>query len=184
MKKTLNILIVLALLNITGAALFWYGYGKMLDLKTEESDLRAQLADEKQNGKKLDALRNTLASAAKDREQLERYLIDPSDENQILLIAKVENIGTTTTGVDVVTTTFDYQPAAKPPLLHGEFTLNGSWRQVHRFLRLIEEFPARLVINRYDVHLVSSTPVPGKSGQDNWGGNISVDFSGLKQPSN
>lgn len=183
MKKTLNILVVLALVNLAGAVLFWYGYSKMLDIKTEESDLRAQLVDEKQKGKKLDALRSTLASAAKDREQLGRYLVDPSDEDQIQLIAKMENIGTTT-GVGVVTTSFDYQPVAKPPLLHGEFTLDGSWKQLYRFLRLMEEFPARVVINRYDVHMVSSSLVAGKSGQDNWGGNISIDFSGLKQSSN
>lgn len=183
MKKTLNILIVLALLDLTGGGLFWYGYTKIGDIKQNETDLRAQLTEEKQKGQKLDALRSTLASAAKDREQLERYLVDPSDESQIQLISRVEHLGTSTTGVEVTTASFDPQFASKPPALHGEFTMNGTWNQLYRFLRLMEEFPARLIISRYDIHLVPSAP-DAKSAQENWAGTISVDFAGLKQIQN
>lgn len=184
MKKTLNILIVLALLDLVGGGLFWYGYTKMVDIKQSETDLRAQLAEEKQKGQKLDALRNTLASAAKDREQLERYLVDPSDENQIQLIARIEHLGTSTTGVEVTTTSFDFQSTAKPPVLHGEFSVNGSWDKLYRFLRLMEEFPGRLVINRYDIHIVPSVTPEVSGNQENWAGGISVDFAGLKQLQN
>jgi Tfp pilus assembly protein PilO len=182
MKKTLNILIVLALLDFAGAGLFWYGYTKMTEIKQEENDLRAQLAEEKQKGQKLETLRKTLASAAKDREQLERYLVDPSDESQIQMIARVERLGTSTTGVEVTTTSFDYQPAAKPPVLHGEFAVSGSWAELYRFLRLMEEFPARVVINRYDIH--TAPLADPKITKENWAGGISVDFAGLKQPQN
>ncbi len=184
MKKTLNILIVLALLNIAGAVICWYGYTKMVDIKTEESNLRSQLAEENQKGRKLDALRKTLESAGKDREQLERYLIDPSDESQIQLIARVEHLGTSTTGVEIITSNFDYQPAAKPPILHGDFAITGTWKQLYRFLRLMEEFPSRVVINRYDIRAAPLSPEVGKSSRDNWTGGISVDFAGLKLPTN
>lgn len=183
MKKTLNILIVLALLDLIGGGLFWYGYTKIGDIKQSETDIRAQLAEEKQKGQKLEALRNTLASAAKDREQLERYLVDPSDENQIQLIARVEHLGTSTTGAEVTTTSFDFQTTSKPPVLHGEFTVKGTWNRLFRFLRLMEEFPSRLVINRYDIRLVPSA-AEVKPSQEEWAGTLSLDFAGLKQIQN
>lgn len=183
MKKTLNILIVLALLDVVGIGFFWYGYTKMIDIKQQESELRSELAEEQQKGRKLDALRSTLASAVKDREQLERYLIDPSDENQIQLISRVEKLGIKTTGVEITTTSFDYLSTAKVPTLHGEFTLSGTWKELYQLLRLIEEFPARVIINRYDIHTAQRAESTTAT-QDNWAGSISIDFAGLKQPSN
>lgn len=183
MKKTLNILIVLALLDAVGAGFFWYGYTQMADIKQHESDLRSQLAEEQQKGRKLDALRSTLASAAKDREQLERYLIDPSDENQIQLIAQIEQLGLKTSGVAVTTTSFDYLAASKVPTLHGEFTMNGTWKEMYHFLRLIEEFPTRITVNRYDIHSAPRTDSTSPN-LDNWAGSISIDFAGLKQLQN
>jgi Tfp pilus assembly protein PilO len=183
MKKISNILIVLALLDAIGVGIFWYGYTKVVDIKESETNLRSQLAEEKQKGQKLDALRNTLTSAAKDRAQLERYLIDPSDENQIQLISRVEHLGTTTTGVEVTTTSFDFQSSAKPPVLHGEFAVSGTWSRLYRFLRIMEEYPSRVVINRYDIHSTPSAAAD-KSNQEIWTGGISVDFAGLKQLQN
>jgi Tfp pilus assembly protein PilO len=174
MKKSLNILIVLAVLDLALLGALWYGYTSMQDIKTEESDLRAQLAEESQKGQKLKALRDTLAAASKDKEQLERYLVDPSDENQIQLISRIERLATTT-GVTITTNSFDLVQA-KPPALHGEFAVDGSWKQIYRFLRLIEEFPTRVVISRYDIHVANQ---PGKS--DHWAGSIVIDFLSLSQ---
>jgi hypothetical protein len=46
----------------------------------------------------------------------------------------------------------------------------------------MEEFPARVVINRYDIH--TAPLADPKITKENWAGGISVDFAGLKQPQN
>jgi Tfp pilus assembly protein PilO len=178
MKKSLHILIVLALLNMVGGGLLWYGYTSIQEIKDKETDLRSQLQEENQKGQKIAALRQTLSSAAKDKEQLEHYLVDSNDENQIQLIARIERLGTTT-GAQIVTNSFDLQPL-KPPAIHGEYSVTGSWGQLYHFLRLMEEFPSRVTISRYDIRLTPANPTI-KNSQDIWSGTMSVDFASLKQ---
>lgn len=178
MKKSFHILITLTLLNMLGGGLLWYGYTSILKAKVKETDLRSQLQEENQKGQKIAALRQTLASAAKDKEQLERYLIDSNDENQIQLIARIERLGTTT-GAQVVTNSFDLQPL-KPPVIHGEYSVTGTWGQVYHFLRLMEEFPSRITISRYDIRLTPANPTI-KNSHDVWSGTMSIDFASLKQ---
>ncbi len=178
MKKSLNILIVLVLLDLFGVGLLWYGYTTIQGMKQKETDIREQLQEEGQKWQKIANLKQTLAAATKDREQLERYLIDSSDENQIKLIAQIEHLGAST-GLLVTTNTFDLQ-TTKTPLLHGDFALTGTWTQLFHFMRLIEEFPSRVVITRYDIGLTPSTSLL-KPTQDNWTGSMSIDFASLKQ---
>ncbi len=179
MKNILVILSVLIVLDLAGAAGLWFGYSRIEQAKASEQELRADLAEENQKGQRLAALRQTLAAAAKDKEQLESYLIDPSDENQIKLIAAIERLGATTTGVSVTTSSFDLTQT-KPPVLHGDYSLEGSWQGLYHFLRLIEEYPSRVVITRFDVR-ASQSPAAGSSAAiEKWVGAISIDFASLK----
>ena len=93
MKRTLNILVILLIIDLAGIGGLWYGYTSTIDIKTEESDLIDQLSQEGLKGKKLNELRQTLASVGRQRDELEKFLIDPSDENQIPLLNSFEQLG-------------------------------------------------------------------------------------------
>ena len=180
MKKVLNILIVLSCLDLVGIGAFWYGYSSLQDLKAHETDLRSQIADQDQQAQKLAALKGTLTAAIKERTDLEHFLVDPSDENQISLISEIEGLGTTT-GASLETTSFALVDGT-PPLLHGEFAVGGTWSQLYRVLRLIESYPSRVVVDRYDIHLTTISD-PGKPSVDRWDGTLGIDFAALKQVS-
>ena len=180
MNKTLNILIVLALLNMIGGGLLWYGYAHMQNMKDSESALLTELSGENLKGQKMVALRQTLASAEKERETLEKFLIDPSEENQIKLISQIEKLGTTT-GAFIDTTSFD-RTASVPPSLHGNFSIRGKWGELYHFLRLIESYPSRVFIGSYDAHIEheAQKQTLGSSDADVWVGTISIDLISLK----
>lgn len=176
MKKIIHTIIILVLIDLLGLGLFWYGYSSMSDLKKHETDIRTQLAEENQKGRKLTTLKQTLATAAKEKERLEHYLIEPSEENQILLISQIEHLSNTALGTHIETSSFDFRDG-KPPVLHGEFALSGSWQSLYHLLRLIETYPSRVAISRYDINFESQ----GSIKIDQWKGSIAVDFSGLKK---
>lgn len=184
MKRTLNILVILLIIDLAGIGGLWYGYTSTIDIKTEESDLIDQLSQEGLKGKKLNELRQTLASVGRQRDELEKFLIDPSDENQIPLLNSFEQLGASTTGLVVSVQRFDVVDSPAK-LVHADATLKGTWTQMYRFLRLIEEYPSRVMISKFDTHIdaVGSTEV-GKITQDQWGGSISFDLVGIKQLKN
>src|SRR5437879_6441881 len=106
-SRILQFMIVLIVLNIAGAAGLWYGYSAIEDNKAKEADLHTQLAEENQKGQKLNSLKETLRLAEADKESLEKYLFDPSEENQIKLLSQMEQLGSTTSGALVTTTSLD-----------------------------------------------------------------------------
>lgn len=181
MKRTLNILLILLVLDLFGIGALWYGYTSTTDIKANETELMDKLQQEGMKGKKLNELRQTLASVGKQRGELEKFLLDPSDENQIPLLNSFEQLGASTTGLAVDISRFDFVDSPAKAI-HAGATLSGSWAQLYYFLRLIEEYPSRIVIDKFDAHI--DTPAGstlGKITQDHWMGNISFAIVGLKQ---
>ena len=86
MSRILQFVVLLVVLNIVGAGILWYGYANMQDNKTKEAELRSQLAEENKKGEKMNSLKDTLRFVEKDKESLEKYLLDSSEESQIKLI--------------------------------------------------------------------------------------------------
>ena len=60
MKHILNILILLLVLDAAGVGGLWYGYSRTLDSKIKETELRDEINQEGQKGKKLLKLRQNL----------------------------------------------------------------------------------------------------------------------------
>lgn len=175
-------MIILLVLNLLGVGLLWYGYSTMQEKKAQEADLRSQIAEESQKGLKLKVLSETLASAERDREALEKYLFDPSEESQIGLISQMEHLGISTTGALVSMTSLELS-TADPKSLHGELAISGTWSQLYYLLRLIEVLPTKVVIGRFAINTTpstSGTDVPAKSGPDRWVGTLSFDFASLR----
>lgn len=171
MKSTLRIIVLLLILDIVGGALFWFGYTSMQDKKNEEIELRKQLVEEYDKGKKLIALQRSLTSVTKEHKELSEFLYDPSEEGQLAFVSKVEQLGTSTSGALVETTAFSLG-SDEPQGFRGNFSLKGTWGETFHFLRLLEEFPSNLMIMRFDVR---SSP-----GDKKWTGSVTINLNSLK----
>lgn len=171
MKRNYEILAVLAVVVIALGGLLWWGYTLMHDKKTEEVTLRNELLEESQKGNKMKTQKRTLALVANDYKELVTFLYEPSEESQIKFISEIEQLGTTTTGALVETKSLNLVTTGTSPSFHGEFSVSGTWSQVHHVLRLIEEFPSRIIIERFDVQ---------KTGGDAWSGAFSLDLTSLR----
>lgn len=184
MNRSIKILALLVLLDIVGVGILWYGYTYVSKQKLAETELLDQLRDEKVKNQKLAAISKTLSSVEMQRHELDQFLIESSDENQIQLITALEKLGATTTGAIVDTSRFE-PSAGAVPMLHGDLSITGSWSQVYHFLRLMEEYPSRLIIGRFEVHRDESQTVSqGKPVGEKWAGAISIDFASLKPEQN
>lgn len=175
MSRILKIFIIFLLIDMLGAGLMWYGYTTMQDKKTEESQLRKELAEEVAKGQKTIALRRSLDQAESDRKALEQYLFDPSDESLIKFISQMEHLGLATTGATVETRSLDRSGAN----VHGEFGVTGTWSQVHHFLRLVEELPTRVIISRFELKRTDASGGAGKESIERWNGSLSIDITSL-----
>lgn len=175
MSRITQIIIVFLLLDVLGAGLLWYGYTGMQGKKTEESQLHKELDDENKKGQKIIALRNSLDLAEPDRKTLKQYLFDSSDENLIKFISQMEQLGVMTTGAVVETRSLDRNGT----VVHGEFGLTGSWSQLFHMLRLVEEIPTHVVINRFDLRRMDIS-VQGKENAESWSGSLSLDITSLR----
>lgn len=164
-------MIILLVLNLLAVVGIWYGYTLIQDKKNAEVALRIKIAEESQKGYKNIALTRTLAAVKDDRAALRNFLYDSSEEGQIRFLTEIEQLGTTTTG-SLVETKSIVLTKDEPISLRGDFSYRGSWPSAYHLLRLLEEFPSRLVINKFDVRYSSSEKV--------WSGNIQVDLNSLR----
>lgn len=175
MKHLTQLLLVLAVVNALGGAGLWYGFTIMKEKKDSEIQLRADIAEEGQKWKKLAVLRRTLVLAEKDRTTFSKYFSDSSEESQIKFINDVEQLGGVT-GVAVKTEAFDFS-RQEPKSFHGTFSLTGSWEQLYHMLRLMEEYPGRMVINRFDAKENAPT---AEYKNPYWVGALSVELMSIK----
>ncbi len=175
MKKTLNIVIVLIALDIAVVGLLYWGNMIMVDKKGEETAVLQSSKEETERAAKLTDLRRTLQAAEKQRETFAKHLFDPTEENQIRFLSEMEQLGTSTSKALLETQTISL--SSSPRALHGEFTIKGTWEQVFHTLRLIEEYPERIVISRFSV---SRTSAGTATTPEVWSANIVLDMINLK----
>lgn len=169
MTRSYTLIIVLLVLNLIGGFGLWYGYTSILDKKTEESNVRAELSDETEQSSKLKTLQRTFTLASAEEEKLLRYMFEITDEGKISFISRMEQLGASTTGATLETKSLNFINT-EPKSFHGEFSLRGRWVDLYHVLRLTEEFPAKIVIKRFDAR--------GEAGE-NWDGTLSLDVTGL-----
>lgn len=170
MKPIQSILFLILALNLLGGSSLWFGYTIMRGAKIEEADLRKQLITENQTSDQLAGLRRVLTSTKEDRNELSQFLYTTSDEDQIKFISSIEKMGTSTSGAIVDTTLLELSKT-KSPVLRGEFTISGTWRQLFHLLRLVEEAPSRIVVNRFEAR---------NGTNDTWSGVIKIELISLR----
>ena len=184
MKRTLHMFLLLLAVDLIGSGMLWFGYIQLTDMKKKETEFVSQLHEEGLKGLKLQELRKTLVGVGKQREELDKYLIDPREENQITLIATLEGLGASTTGAKIETSSFALVDGS-PKSIHGEFSFSGTWEQLFHVLRLFEEYPSATAISRFDEnHTGEQSLAPGKPPIDKWTGNIGFDLVSLKRIQN
>ena len=175
MKRLFNIIIILSILGVLGIGGLWFGYSAILAKQNEETVLRRNVASEKQKAKAFAAARRTAIQAEKEVGELRKYFYDAGEESQIDFVSQVEALGALTSGARIVTKSLDLT-AGETPSFHGEFSVKGSWEEMYYFLRLIETFPAHIIINRF---AVGSTERESASVAV-WTGGVSIDLVSLK----
>ncbi len=171
MKRNYQILAVLFLLVLALGGLLGWSYTIMQEKKTAEIALRTELLEESQKGNKMKAQKRTLALISDNHKELSAFLYEPSEESQIKFLSEIEQLGTTTTGALVETKSLSLTEGESTSF-YGEFSISGTWGQVYHVLRLIEEFPSRIVIERFDVKMGSSV--------NEWSGTFSLHLTSLK----
>lgn len=175
MRRTINIIVIVLVVDILCGGALWYGFTTMQEKKTEETQLRKDLLVESQKGEKQSALQHSLELAEGDRKELEKYLFNLSEENQIRFISQMEELGTST-GAVVETRSLDISGSK----VHGEFALKGTWSQLNHVLRLIEQLPTRVVISQFSIQRVGPADSKVREGSEAWSGSISIDITSLR----
>lgn len=176
MKRLLSIIVLFFFLNILGLGVLWFEYSTIMAKQSEELDLRKQIASEKQKGTDFTTTAKIVTQAQKESGALSKYFYNPGEESQINFIAQMENLGTST-GVMVETRSLDLTGGVNPSL-HGEFTIKGTWKAVYRYLRLMETFPAHLIVGRFTISAIDKK----NSGAGQWSGGLTVDLVSLNHP--
>ncbi len=175
MKRLLNILIILLVLDMLGLGALWFGYSTIAAKKDDEVKLEKEIVDETQKTLQLATLRRTLNQAERESTALTKYFYDSGEESQINFVAQMEALGKTTSGALVKTSSFDFGGGTAPNF-HGEFAVTGTWKAVYYYLRLLETFPARLIIRRFNV--VSSGEKDPQTAT--WQGGASINLVSIK----
>ncbi len=168
MKSLHTIFFTLLAIDLIGIGALWYGSIALQEEKQNEVVLRQELLGEELENDKAVALKRVLTSTEADRRALSQFIFQPSDEDQIKFITLIEHLGTSTTGAVVETISLN---SSKPGVFSGDFSLKGTWPQIFHVIRLIEEFPARIVITKIDVK-------EEQNGQ--WAGVIKIDLLSLR----
>ncbi|OGZ04906.1 MAG: hypothetical protein A3C93_03865 [Candidatus Lloydbacteria bacterium RIFCSPHIGHO2_02_FULL_54_17] len=174
MKRTLNIFIALLVVDLLVGGAFWFGYSAINAKKDKETELRKELADEVKKVAQQAALRRALKQAEKERGALEKYFYDPGEESQIDFVSQIEGLGTPVSGVIVETGSLSLTTGGAPSF-YGEISFKGKWEETYHFLRLLETFPARLIIRRF-----TAQSLGGSDTVALWSGSASVDLTSLK----
>ena len=167
MKSLRTVLIALFVLDLFGVAGLWYGSIALQGEKQREISLRQDVLVQEEEGKKMLGLKRVLQSTAQERNSLSKFLFRSTDEDQIKFISSIERLGTSTSGAIVETSNLD---SSKSGVLSGDFSVKGSWPQLFHVLRLVEEYPARIVVTRMEA----------KQTDETWIGSLKIDLLSIK----
>lgn len=175
MKRLIRIFIILSVLDLLGLGALWFEYSTILAKQGEEEGLRKEIVDEKQKGTEFTVTQKIVTQAERESGALDKYFYDPREESQINFVAQMEALAAPA-GVLIETRSLDLSGGTTPGF-HGEFAVKGTWRDLYYLLRLVETFPAHVVINRF-----SAAAEKKDIGTAVWSGGLSIDLVSLKTP--
>jgi Tfp pilus assembly protein PilO len=173
MQRIISILIIVSIADLTLLGGLWYGFTSMQGMKSAQEKLRSQIALESQKSERLAAQGRMLTSAENARARMSRFFYEQDEVSQIRFVSEIENLGRVVPGLLLETKSFDFVVSAKNvfPSFRASFEVTGSWGSVFHFLRLIEEFPARVTVERLEAKR--------GSGGTTWNGTLTINLISL-----
>lgn len=172
MSRIIITIIILLVIDICAAGLLWFGFTTMQEKKSDEAKHREEIFEEGQKGQRLTALSRSIELAEADRKLLTKYLFDPREENQIRFISQIEGLRASTGAIVTVSAL-----SVSGNRVRADVTLKGSWTQLFHTLRLVEELPTRMLVNRFSVSRVNTAE--GQENSDAWSGSLSLEIISL-----
>jgi len=117
MKRLINIIIALSVLNLVGLGIFWFEYSTIQTKRGEETRLRKEIADEREKGIEFTATQKVVTQAQKESGALQKYFYDPAEESQVEFVAAIEALGSSTSHAHVVVNRFSVSAPDKTSTL-------------------------------------------------------------------
>lgn len=150
MKKTTIGLIIVSLLDVLVIAVGWYAYTSTLDIRKEALVARNALGEEKARLARVSELQQTLTTSKDLRGRLNAYMYEGTDEGALRFVKAVENLAKVS-GTDLHVGSAAYADRDGSPPFMMDIVVEGDFRDVHQFLRLLETFPSSVSFSEFIV---------------------------------
>ncbi len=169
-------LLILSLLVILGGAGLWYGYGNLMAMKDHETDMKQQIAEEESRSERLSALKNAFGKTAEEKQELSEYFYLTTEDDWLRFATDMETL-TRAAGVDAKSSIGGFSPNGG--VFTDEIKFSGTWDQSYRMHRMLESFPARLIIRSFSLQTdTGSSQTPSSK----WQGIVSIELKSTKKP--
>jgi len=157
-KKTLNIMLLLAILLWGSFAVLWWQFGNMQEKIVQLS--QEAFVESQKNTSSL-AVRNALNNAEGDIKKIESYVV--TEDGVVDFIQFVESLADSA-GVSLDVNQVSFEDEEKR-LLSIHMVSEGSWQETFHFVSLLENIPYRAQFERLNLLF---------QGESNWRGDYRV----------
>lgn len=176
MKPVIVTLSVVLLLDLALAGGLYFGWDRLASAKSESAAVRQEIATERMNATKSTTLTQTLAAIAPLRARLHEFFYIHDDEDGLRFVKEIESLARIA-GVDAYVQGADFAGSAPNTVFRMNIRFAGSLANVYRYLGLLESFPARIALVRYNIRVEERG-----SSEEKWGGDVSVELRSIREP--
>lgn len=169
------VLAVLLLLSTLGATGLWFGHGYIVSMKDRERELMKDIAIETERATRLQSLKGTFDRASEEKVKLEEYFFDISEEDWLRF---AEEMGVLARASGATTDTSSDPPSPGATSLSATVKFSGTWDEVYRLLRLLETYPARVVLKEFSAQAEGSSRDAKRSVM--WTGTLRVELLSVR----
>jgi hypothetical protein len=178
MKKHSSIIlfVILLILVSAGMAGLWFGYGYLTSLKDEETKLKQDIAVESIRSTRLLSLKGTFDRASAEKEKIDGYFFSVTEEDWLRFAREMEKLREAS-GLGGEMTVSEFSRDAK--LFSETITFTGTFDEVYRLLKLIENYPSRIVVKSFGAKMDGQAR--DSSASSIWTGTVSFDLTSVRQ---
>ena len=173
-----NILIVIGVLNVLLIGGLWFGYQAMNDHRAEYEQLSLDIMKEEATQKNAATLLRTLETIQPARAKLDNFFYEHSDDDGVRFVEEIEGLARIT-GVNLMVSVANFSGTPPNTIFRMNAQVNGTWTQVNRFMRLLEVFPAHVLVTRWS--FISAGGAKDLALNTPWGGVINFDLMSVKE---
>lgn len=177
MNKSFSLILlgVLTCLVVVGAAGLWFGYEMLRSMKDDEIRLRQDMANQSELVLRRQSLKSVFERASAEKQQLDSYFFSTSEFDWLRFDDETKKI-IRSSGVDAETTIGPFTKDAK--FFSEDVKFSGTWEQIYRLLSLIENYPARVVIEKFTMQAEGSSRDVSPNGT--WTGTLTFKLVSIR----